>query len=653
MMFGQEKSRNCVFRASRHSPLPILFCAAGLLYFLSLDHYYVGRFNDDARHWLAARSLCSGAYVDLAHPREIPLTHQLPGYPLLLLPAAAAGSMQAAKAASLLFLLASLLLLWNLFGEFFSAGQRTLLTGLWAFHPSTAEQSGSVMSEPAFLLFSLLILKKFQSWSPESRPEKMRPAFTLGLLCAFSAWIRPQGAVWIAAVSAYLLFVPAQGQAGASPTPPGPRSSPRPTGASGSQGTVPGAAEGAAAGRVRRAAAFAAGAFPLWLLPFLRNWWTANNPAGYFLELPPVSGEGLGAVSTVGRLFWDQLSHYPSLLFVEGFWGWPGEPPADFRVLLLTTLAAVPVFVGFLERQGWKDPVGKLLRLYVALYLCLHLFWVNRDVRYVVPILPFLFVFCLQGARSIAGRMPRSKYLLAGAAAALFGWFLIADAGVVRAARRRRLNENAPPERTLAWVREQTPGDAIFMGAYKDFIYLYSGRKALRYSSFDDPDAWYFGLLAQGVGYLWFDDYHQPINVASVRREERRRDIERLQEQAQNSGRFQLMFSDSEEAQRIFALREPPGFRLAYERLRGIMAVIDQGNLAQALEELSRLQQERAPLIRLPFYLGTTAMLLGRPGQALAPLEEAARREPAFEAASNNLRRTRDMLSGSTGEAAR
>ena len=404
---------------------------------------------------------------------------------------------------------------------------------------------------------------------------------------------------------------------------------------------------------VRDAAAFAAGAFPLWLLPFLRNWWTANNPAGYFLELPSVSGEGLGAVSMLGRLFWDQLSHYPSLLFVEGFWGWPGEPPADFRVLLLTTLAAVPVFVGFLERQGWKNPVGKLLRLYVALYLCLHLFWVNRDVRYVYPILPFLFVFCLQGARSIAGRMPRSKYLLGGAAAVLIGWFLIADAGVVRAARRRRLNENAPPERTLAWVREQTPGDAIFMGAYKDFIYLYSGRKALRYSSFDDPDAWYFGLLAQGVGYLWFDDYHQPINVASVRRREGRRDVERLQEQAQDGGRFQLVFSDSEEAQRIFALREPPGFRPAYERLRGIMAEIDRGKLAQALEDLARLQREGAPLIRLPFYLGTTAMLLGRPGQALAPLEEAARREPAFEAASNNLRRNRDMLSVRTDEAMR
>ena len=67
--------------------------------------------------------------------------------------------------------------------------------------------------------------------------------------------------------------------------------------------------------------------------------------------------------------------------------------------------------------------------------------------------------------------------------------------------------------------------------------------------------------------------------------------------------------------------------------------MIRSGDLEGARVALEAARRNGASLVRLPFYLGTTEMLLGRPAHARRWLEEAVRREPAYAPARTNLAR--------------
>ena len=102
--------------------------------------------------------------------------------------------------------------------------------------------------------------------------------------------------------------------------------------------------------------------------------------------------------------------------------------------------------------------------------------------------------------------------------------------------------------------------------------------------------------------------------------------------------RFTPLYQD-EEGTGVYAVRGPERFLAAWRLLKQAKEEISAGRLDVALGLLEKAEAERAPLVRLPFFHGTTLMLLGRPKEARPLLQEAVRREPGFAAAQSNLDR--------------
>lgn len=563
----------------------LLLGAAALVYALSLDYFYVGRLTDDARHFLAAQSLLQGRFVDLSQPGEPPLVNQLPGYPLLLTPAAALGSLRLAQWTSVLFLLAACFLLLRLFRAQGPAGRWAV--ALTALSPLAVVSATTVMSEAALLFFSAWTCLRLDDALAGPAPRR-RDLAALAGPAGFCVWIHPQGAALLLAAAWLLLNR-----------------------------------------RRRRGALFLGIAGTVALLPLLRNWIAAGTPAAYFQELS-------GGAAGMAAVFLGNLTRWPFLI-AEALFHWVEPlPGAASGVARLFGLAAV-LLIGIELAKG-PTMVDRIARAYAVAFVGLHLFWPNQLHRYVLPLLPFLYLALL---RPFFAPRPQAAALgrrLAGFLAALF---LLFDLTLVVNAGRTRAGENRTPP-AWDWLRWNTAPGSVLAAFRPEPLYLYTGHKALRLPRQGDPDAWFAALVDKDVRFCVADHAERDlVPTAGPRRSELEAGLRRVALRLEDPERFQRVYQDDEGGV-VYELRGAYEFREGWRLLEAARGELALGRLEPALALLNRAERRRAPLVRLPFYRGTTLLLLGRRRQARPLLEEAVRREPGFAAARANLARTSD-----------
>ncbi|MFH1620176.1 MAG: tetratricopeptide repeat protein [bacterium] len=610
-----------------------------ILYLSTFNCFYVGQFNDDARHVLAAKALLTGSYSDLYSPSSQPITNLLPGYPLLLAGPLWAGSLPLAKILSVFFTAASVFLIY-----FTVRGPVGFFTAaLFALHPQTVTISSTLMSEPAFLFWTMGTLYIF------SKIPVIPPFFVL-LWTAFGAWIRPQG---------LLLFLV----------------------------ILPDCLKSAPKGKKFFTALLPA---CILVLPYVRNFMLSGTPASYFDELPRAAGFFNSMLSLSGTIYHNLLYYYhniPGSLFAvqfqSGSYPWWGS--------LAAAAAWIALIAGF--RMMWLDrdcPSASTLRgarsltapetgpmafkgcrvtfkppgaesaveptaarqspdspastraSYFILLSCIQLFWVNQSVRYLMPVLPFIleaFIRTLVRADS--------RRTVAYMVAVMTAFFLFGDANAIKEALKRPLT--ALPAKTASWIKNNTKDQDLFMSAYRESTFLLAERKGIGYTYHPDTDRWYAGLLQKGISYVWIDRARPLMDhVPSVGEEFRSRFTE-VEKRVSDASRFRPVFSDSAEAQAIYRIAPPKGFVRAYESLSAARRIIESGRFAEALDILEKLAAEKAPLRRLDFYAGTTAMLAGKKEKALLKLAGAVDAEPDYMPALRNLASVCKSLNRKTG----
>jgi len=59
----------------------------------------------------------------------------------------------------------------------------------------------------------------------------------------------------------------------------------------------------------------------------------------------------------------------------------------------------------------------------------------------------------------------------------------------------------------VGWIRGHVPGDAVVMSRYAGVMYLYSGRKTIRYLIDSPPEATAEHILEKGVNYIVEDGF--------------------------------------------------------------------------------------------------------------------------------------------------
>ena len=140
-------------------PVAIVFALGlSLLRFSSIP---VGTFFDDANYLILAEGLVTGAGYRLINFPSMPTEQAFPpGWPLLLAPIVGLfpGNLFLPKLLTLLFTLGSIVLADQLFKDRLEPVERLLFLLMVSLNPLLIGSAGTVMSEPAYLFFSLLTL---------------------------------------------------------------------------------------------------------------------------------------------------------------------------------------------------------------------------------------------------------------------------------------------------------------------------------------------------------------------------------------------------------------------------------------------------------------------------------------------------------------
>jgi hypothetical protein len=474
-------------------------CAViGLLHVYSALSQPFGRFTDETLQVLLAKNLLAGRFA-FPDAGGALLTEPLPGFALLW----------AVPAKYLipywfLFRLGALGLAWCSLYAVWRAGKRFLTpaaaaTVLTAFNPVFTEFAPAVLPD---VLLSGCCAAIFALLGRERTRWRNAVFYACALLAPM---LRPHGAIFCAAAAVAVWM---------------------------SEGK-------------KRAAYFSAAAF----LPLAgwswRNWNVAQTASAY-------AGSWAQSAEQASREQF--LLAYRLLSELLGR-AWLGLGAIDRELsALAAALAAAVVVLGaakLLRGRTRCAVFGVCLALSGSAVL--HLTWPVVTPRYVLPVLPFLWILFFAGAaeaaRLFGGYRPR-RFVFSGAFLFLIA-AVIGDASFF-SGRPRGLYESTP--NTMDWIRRETEPGSKFESLYATNIGVLGNRWAVYPSEqVDGPESWLARLLSQKIDYV----HTAPYEAAGKIRPAMTRAVGEAPRWAGSSAYFKRVYFDPEENSAIYRITHP------------------------------------------------------------------------------------------------
>lgn len=427
----------------------------GLIRFNSLQ---VGTSYDDAHYIILAESISSGqGYQLINFPRPQVERAFPPGWSLLLAPLTwfFPGNYSILKLLSLGFSLASIVLTYKLFSKRLASPYLEILTGLVALNPLLVGASVTVMSESAYLFFSLLALVLFDKWGHVTGNQRHRLILLVACVAFYTQLIRTIGVSLCIALVACLVFSRRFRETGI-------------VIAVFITGTlVQGWHSGTLISTGYQSQVFNSSVTE-------KFGQIISNALGYLNEtlagaLIPVFGSNLTS-------------------FLSGF----GLHALPF---LLNILILVILMGGAVSRRKLE-----LMDMYFIIYLFgILAFWNPRvgsvKARFLIPILPFLYFYFLQGIAYFTKKHIRIASAIAIAIA------IILLARNLQDWRNPIMNQMTDLSIGTRWVSEHAPPDAIVMVNEPVPAYVHARRKTIGFPRQGQQDLEKF-LISQGVDYI-------------------------------------------------------------------------------------------------------------------------------------------------------
>ncbi|MEK6750983.1 MAG: hypothetical protein AABZ00_01855 [Chloroflexota bacterium] len=450
--------------------LPIFIIISAALGLMRFDSLQLGTSYDDAHYIILAESLSNGqGYQLINFPRPQIERAFPPGWPILLTPLTFlfTGNYTVLKLLSLALWLASIFLIYKLFSKRIESPQLEIVTGLAALNPLLVGTSVTVMSESAYLFFSLLALNVFDIWKDKAGGKRDWLIVLVAVLALYTQLIRTIGISLAIALALYFLLT-----------------------------------------RRWREAGIAMGVFIAGAL--LQTWLNLRN-GGSVVSASYESQVFNGSImEKIGQMGSNALGYFNEILAgslipifgskVTGFLGNYGLEvlPALVNVIILL----VVVF-------GLAVSVKKfhVMDIYVAVYLLGILAFWNPEVgsvkaRFLIPIIPFLYFYLIQGMAWVKEKGARNRISYERRVEAGLVVF-IALALLVRNVQDWRnpvMNQMTDLSIGTSWVAENAPSEAIVMVNEPVPAYVHVQRKTIGYPANGQDLEKY--LNNQGVDYI-------------------------------------------------------------------------------------------------------------------------------------------------------
>ncbi|MBA3066255.1 hypothetical protein KJ633_03490, partial [bacterium] len=524
----------------------LIILAAGLMYSLNIKANQIGHLNDDAYYINAARWFAG------VQAEQKELSSRSLGFSFLLVPAAciAGDSLLPFRITSLIFTLASLWLVYLIFRKRAPPAVCFSVLLLTAFNHMNLIFSTMVMSEEAYLFFSLLAVWVFIR--RENKGFSYGEAFFQALTLAALSYIRPEGFLLAFTVFTSLL-----------------------------------------AARRLRNALYSIFFFLLLVLPLVTNsFGIGSNLNKYMNELLfPMLYAGLPTVIKANFIYF--LKEIPATaFFTEVIRSRMGifEISASF---LFTAVIFSGMYIsvrGAGQKMSFRSTpsmMNFLMALYLILYTAFHVIWPAKGARFIIPLLPFIYYFFFSALmRWIPAVIPgKSGRKVIGVLTALILMIFAYQNYLIFITPPRTLF----PE-TFAYVKTGSVPDDIFVSESSERFFLKTGIKAISPSAYLTADDFYYSLITAGVTRAAFGrlprlstEYGEfPTPSASG--------IKRYAFYLENSARFEKEYENKNEGTAVYRLKKTfaDGFKKAYDIMIPALNDIKEGRLAEGEKKLKK-----------------------------------------------------------------
>ena len=230
----------------------------------------------------------------------------------------------------------------------------------------------------------------------------------------------------------------------------------------------------------------------------------------------------LGSESTGGS--WEALgrigrAHWPPLVETLQFVWIPRSP--NLGVYVVLTMAAVALVVGL--RSVWRR--NPALALFIPLYMAIVFAWPYEPYRFYYAVLPFVHLIVAEGALAGVRRFRLEFPSWGMPVAALAGLVLLLNTlsyqlhGFASKAWASPQTIPAAAYNPLAaWIRANTPPDAVIASGLDPYLYWETGRKAVPNSDFSPSDYGAYDRRAEwlAAGFDRIRDSFDPSYVAVI-----------------------------------------------------------------------------------------------------------------------------------------
>lgn len=483
----------------RHSNLFLLaiILASAVLALLRFDSLQIGTSYDDAKYIILAESLASGeGYQLINFPRPQIERNFPPGWPLMLAPFTLAfpKNYDALKVVSLVLWLASIFLVYKLFSKRLTSPYIEILTALVALNPLLVGTSATVMSESAYLFFSLLALLAF-----DKTDEKKTGWLILAIFLVFyTQQIRSIGIALTISLLIILFLSRRFKELGMS------------------------------------VVIFVVG-FSIQSWINLRNGGTVIS-SGY--EAQVLSGS---VAEKLGQVFANASGYFNEVLSgaLLPIFGTRLDTMFGWLFILLNIAILLLLVLGLLKlKLEW-------MHIYFVIYVAGILAFWNPQVgsvkaRFLIPILPLLYFYFLSGLKWLTRENSR---IVMGVA---FGVALVLLARNLQDWRSPIREQMTDLSLGTSWVAEYAPADAIVMVNEPVPAYVHVQRKTINFPKNDQELEAY--LQNQGVDYIVI----APL-LQSPQSKELSKDVQAIQSVIESlPDAFELVFEDTENNVKVY-----------------------------------------------------------------------------------------------------
>ncbi|MFN8383848.1 MAG: hypothetical protein U0V02_18060 [Anaerolineales bacterium] len=450
--------------------LPILVIISAVLGVLRFNSLQLGTSYDDAHYIILAESLSSGQGYELINfPRPQIERAFPPGWPILLTPLTFLfpSNYSVLKLLSLGLWLASILLIYKLFSKRIASPHLEIITGLAALNPLLVGTSVTVMSESAYLFFSLLALNFFDMWNERSENKKDWLIVLVAILAIYTQLIRTIGISLAIGLLVYYLLT-----------------------------------------RRWREAGVTTGVFIAGVL--LQTWINLRNggsvvSSGYQSQV--FNGS---IVEKIGQMWSNVLGYFDKILAgslipifgprVTDFW-------ETYSVGALPELVNIVILLLVVFGLVLSIKKFHVMDVYVAVYILGILAFWNPDVgsvkaRFLIPILPFLYFYLVQGIAWVTEKSTRNRnnYGRRVEALVIGGIALALLVRNVQDWQNPVMNQMTDISIGTNWLAENAPSDSIVMVNEPVPAYVQVKRKTIGFPKAGQDLESY--LNNQGIDYI-------------------------------------------------------------------------------------------------------------------------------------------------------